>query len=95
MAAADAKMLGHQSAPLTADTRITGTPALRMWITSDTPDVNLFAVIEDVAPDGRSTYVTDGRVRASTRKITQAPFTSLDPILEAELRLRPPAARAR
>lgn len=76
MAAADAKMLGHTSTPLAAATRITGTPALRMWLTSDTPDVNLFAVIEDVAPDGRSTYVTDGKLRVSTRKITQAPFPS-------------------
>lgn len=74
MAETDAKMLGHQSGPLAADTRITGTPALRLWLSSDTPDANLFAVLEDIAPDGRSTYVTDGRLRVASRRITQAPF---------------------
>lgn len=74
MAEDDRKMLGHQSGPLAADTRITGTPALRLWLSADTPDANLFAVLEDVAPDGRSTYVTDGRLRVASRKITQAPF---------------------
>ncbi|NJC04388.1 hypothetical protein GGQ97_000181 [Sphingomonas kaistensis] len=74
MAATDARMLGHQSSPLPADTRITGTPALRLWLGSDTPDVNLFAVLQDVSPDGRSTYVTDGRLRVASRRITTAPF---------------------
>ena len=64
MAAADRLSLTHTSAPLAHDTEVIGTPVARLWIASDDPDLNLYAVLEDVAPDGRSSYVTDGRLRA-------------------------------
>lgn len=74
MAPTDRLMLGHDSAPLATATQVTGTPTLRLWLSADVPDANLFAVLEDVAPDGRSTYVSDGKLRLSWRKIIAAPF---------------------
>lgn len=74
MAAADAKSLTHTLAPFAADTEVTGTPTARLWVGADTPDVNVFAVLEDVAPDGRSAYVTDGRLRASWRALATPPW---------------------
>jgi putative CocE/NonD family hydrolase len=77
MAEADRKSLVHTSEPLPRDTEMTGTPVARLWITSDAPDLNVYAVIEDVAPDGHSSHVTDGRLRASWRALAAAPWGGL------------------
>lgn len=74
MNAADAQSLSQTGAVLAHDTEMTGTPVARLWVSADTPDVNVFAVIEDVSPDGRSTYVTDGRLRASWRTLHPSPW---------------------
>ena len=64
------------AAPFTADCEITGTPSADIWISADTTDTNLFAMLQDVAPDGTITYITDGRIRASWRKVDPLPFES-------------------
>lgn len=74
MSSADAASLVHTGPVLEHDVELTGTPVARLWISADQPDVNVFAVIEDVAPDGRSRYVTDGRLRASWRKLDLPPW---------------------
>jgi putative CocE/NonD family hydrolase len=74
MAGADAKSLVHTIAPLTRDTEVTGTPVARLWASADRADINVFAVLEDVLPNGRSRYVTDGRLRASWRKLQTPPW---------------------
>jgi len=38
-------------------------------MTARTADPVVFAYLEDVAPDGRSTYLTEGQLRAINRKI--------------------------
>ncbi|WP_338446393.1 CocE/NonD family hydrolase [Pelagerythrobacter marensis] len=63
--------LVHTGEPLKDDALFEGTARARIWVSSDRRDVNVFAMIEDVAPDGRSTYVTDGFLRASWRKSVQ------------------------
>jgi uncharacterized protein len=78
MAAADARSIVHDTTPLGQATEMTGTPVARLWISADQRDVNVFAVVEDVAPDGRSTYVTDGRLRASWRKLSSPPWEGSD-----------------
>ncbi|MCD2322851.1 CocE/NonD family hydrolase [Sphingomonas sp. IC-56] len=57
-----------------ADTEITGHPTVDLWIVSDAPDEHVFAYLEDVAPDGKVTVVTEGRLKASIRKVTPAPW---------------------
>jgi putative CocE/NonD family hydrolase len=65
----------HFTGPvLKADTEVTGNPVADLWITSSAPDVNVFAYLEDVAPDGKITKITDARLKASLRKLAPAPF---------------------
>jgi hypothetical protein len=64
----DAQSLSQTGVAFAADTEVTGTPTARLWISANTKDANIYAFLEDVAPDGKSTHVTDGRIRASWRK---------------------------
>lgn len=65
----------HMASAVSADLEITGTPTASLWISADRPDVNVFAMLEDVAPDGTTTYITDGRLRASWRAKHDLPWT--------------------
>ncbi|HVI99874.1 MAG TPA: CocE/NonD family hydrolase [Sphingomonas sp.] len=53
---------------------VTGYPAVTLWVASSATDANLFAYLEDVAPDGSVEVVTEGRLKASLRKEAQAPW---------------------
>ncbi len=59
---------------LSAPVEVTGHPLADVWIAADTPDANLFLYLEDVAPDGTVRVVTEGRLKASLRKLDQAPW---------------------
>ncbi|HYI33934.1 MAG TPA: CocE/NonD family hydrolase [Glaciibacter sp.] len=59
----DARLLTYTGAPLTADLRITGTPVLSLQLSSTHADGALHVYLEDVAPDGRVTYLTEGILR--------------------------------
>lgn len=65
------------SMAVTADTEITGIPQVDLWIASDAPDEHLFAYLEDVAPDGKTSVVTEGRLKASIRKTAAAPWQTI------------------
>ncbi|HSX57421.1 MAG TPA: CocE/NonD family hydrolase [Sphingomonas sp.] len=65
------------SMPITAETEITGHPLADLWVVSDAPDEHVFAYLEDVAPDGTVTVVTEGRLKASIRKTGDAPWNML------------------
>ena len=53
---------------------VTGHGLADVWIAADTPDANLFLMLEDVSPDGSVRVVTEGRLKASLRKLDQAPW---------------------
>ena len=79
--------VSYVSAPLTADTTVIGTGAVYLWVRSSTPDVDLQATISEVRPDGNETFVQNGYMRASKRKLStdssnmfKRPGTLLDPI---------------
>jgi hypothetical protein len=59
----DARLLTYTSAPLEGALRITGTPVVSLHISSTQPDGALHVYLEDVAPDGRVTYLTEGILR--------------------------------
>ena len=61
------------TAPLARDQEATGNPVADLWVESD-KEANLFAYLEDIAPDGSVTQVTEGRLRASLRKTDIAPW---------------------
>ena len=77
----------YLSAPLSSDTTAIGAGAVNLWVESSTPDVDLQATVSEVRPDGNETFVQNGWIRASERKLAttsenmfdQAP-TSLQPI---------------
>jgi putative CocE/NonD family hydrolase len=60
--------------PLKADTEVTGHPVADLWIAADAADADVFAYLEDVAPDGTVKVVTEGRLMASLRAEAQAPW---------------------
>lgn len=66
--------LSFATAALQADTEVTGDPLVELRIRSDRNEADLFAYLEDVAPDGSVTEVTEGRLRASLRALADPPF---------------------
>jgi hypothetical protein len=59
------------TAPLESDTEVTGDALVDLWISSSGSDANIFVYLEDVAPDGTVTQVTDARLKASLRKLSK------------------------
>ena len=79
--------VSYVSAPLTTDTTVVGGGAVYVWVRSSTPDVDLQATVSEVRPDGNETFVQNGWIRASERKLStgsdnefDTPSTVLDPI---------------
>ncbi|HEY1714711.1 MAG TPA: CocE/NonD family hydrolase [Solirubrobacteraceae bacterium] len=71
----------YVSAPLAANTVVIGAGAVQLWVKASTPSVDLQATISEVRPDGKETFVQDGWVRASERKLDAAQSTLLAPAL--------------
>ncbi|HEX9482699.1 MAG TPA: CocE/NonD family hydrolase [Solirubrobacteraceae bacterium] len=61
--------VSYVSAPLTSDTVAVGGGAVNLWVESSTPDVDLQATVSEVRPDGNETFVQNGWIRASERKL--------------------------
>jgi putative CocE/NonD family hydrolase len=73
-----AKGLAYETAPLSADVQVTGHPTINLWVSSTATDGDFIATIQDVGPDGTSTsYNVHGRLRASLRKLQNAPYDNL------------------
>jgi putative CocE/NonD family hydrolase len=77
MRANDRKALTYTTAPLGDDVVVTGHPVARLWLSTEAPDVDVFVYLEDVAPGGASTYVTEGVLRASHRALAAPPYDTL------------------
>jgi uncharacterized protein len=61
--------VSYVSAPLTSDTTAIGGGAVHLWVKSSTPGVDLQATVSEVRPDGNETFVQNGWIRASERKL--------------------------
>ena len=77
----DAKLLSYTSPPFEHDLRVTGTPVVSLELASTQPDGALHVYLEDVAPDGRVTYLTEGILRLihKTNKEADMPYRQLGP----------------
>lgn len=76
----DAKLLTYTSAPLDHDLEMTGSPTVYLYVASDHEDGAFHVYLEDVSPEGRVTYLTEGLLRAAHRKVkdaSEAPFVPL------------------
>ena len=79
--------VSYTSAPLAAGTSVIGGGAVQAWVKSSTRDVDLQVTVSEVRPDGGETFVQNGWMRASERKLSttsdnifKQPSTQLEPI---------------
>jgi len=66
----DKKLLTYTSGPMDNDVEITGHPLVTLYVRSTHRDGAFFVYLETVAPDGRVTYITEGQLRAISRKVS-------------------------
>ena len=85
--------VSYLTSPLSGNTTMIGAGAVRLWVRSSTPNVDLQVTISEVRPDGKETFVQSGWVRANERKLDAAKSTPLEPVLslrEADVSPMPP-----
>jgi uncharacterized protein len=68
------------SPPLKTNTVVFGPGAVQLWIKASTSDVDLQATISEVRPDGKETFVQNGWLRASERKLDRRQSTLVAPV---------------
>jgi predicted acyl esterase len=59
---------------------VVGAGALRAWIRSSTPKLDLQVTVSEVRPDGRETFVQNGWLRGDGRKLDGRKSTLLEPV---------------
>ncbi|MBK5231671.1 MAG: CocE/NonD family hydrolase [Thermoleophilia bacterium] len=74
------KGLGFITPAMTKDTFIAGPSSLDLYLKSNMPNTDLQATLTEVRPDGKETYVQNGWLRASHRKINTAASTPDNPV---------------
>jgi uncharacterized protein len=77
MRANDAKALTYTTPALEAALPVIGHPVMHVWLRTDSPDLDVFAYLEEVDAKGDSTYITEGNLRASHRALGRAPYDNL------------------
>ncbi len=77
MADHDRQALTYSTPPLDADIEVTGHPVVHLWVTSTADDGDFFVYLEEVDELGYSTYITEGRLRASCRELHEPPFENM------------------
>jgi predicted acyl esterase len=69
----DKKMAVYTTPPLEKDLRVTGDPSIVLHLTPS-GDGAVFVYLEDVAPDGKVTYITEGLLALEHRNSGTAPY---------------------
>jgi predicted acyl esterase len=78
--------LSYLTSPLSTNTTVVGAGALRAWVRSSKPNVDLQATITEVRPDGKEVFVQGGWLRANERKLDARKSTPLEPVLSLRAR---------
>jgi uncharacterized protein len=78
MSSNDKKTLTYTTPQLDADVEITGHPIVILWLKTEATDFDVFAYLEEVDRSGKSTYITEGGLRATHRKKGWAPYNNFD-----------------
>jgi len=73
------KGVGFTSAALGKDMILAGSSSLDLYLKSTAKDTDLQVTISEVRPDGQETYVQNGWLRASHRKLDAKRSTAVDP----------------
>jgi len=71
--AQDAKLLTYTSAALDHPFEVTGHPVVTLFVSSTASDATPFVYLEDVDDRGHVAYVTEGQLRATNRRLSEAP----------------------
>ena len=74
------KGVGFTTAPLAGDLVIAGASSLDLQLKSSAADTDLQVTLSEVRPDGNETYVQNGWLRASHRKLDAKRSTATDPV---------------
>ncbi len=77
--AVDSLLLTYTTAPLREDLQITGTPAVTLYLSSTHDEGAVFVYLEDVDPEGRSRYITEGGLLLEHRKLSDNPMSDQVP----------------
>ncbi len=77
---ASGKGLGWTGPALAKDTIIAGPSSLDLYLKSSAKDTDLQVTLSEVRPDGKETYVQNGFLRASHRKLDKKASTAEDPV---------------
>jgi hypothetical protein len=85
----------YLTGPLKGNTTVIGAGAVRVWLRSSKPNVDLQATISEVRPDGKETFVQGGWLRANERKLDAKKSTLLEPVLSLRARDVSPLPRKR
>ena len=64
--------LTYTTPPLARDTELSGPVVLQVKATATAPNFDWQVRLTDVHPDGRSSWITDGQLRASLRRVDHA-----------------------
>ena len=72
--------LSYVTSPLASNTAVVGAGALQAWIRSSSPSVDLQVTVSEVRPDGRESFVQNGWLRTSLRKLDPGKSTLLAPV---------------
>ncbi len=72
--------LSYVSPRLKSDKAVIGAGALKAWIRSSAPSVDLQVTVSEVRPDGKETFVQSGWLRTSARKLDKKKSTPLEPV---------------
>jgi putative CocE/NonD family hydrolase len=70
----DKKNLTYTTSPLESDLEVTGHPIAHLFLSSTATDGALFVYLEDVDEKGVVTYVTEGELKLSLRKLQPRPW---------------------
>lgn len=71
---ADERLLTYTSSPFETDVEITGHPIVTLQVSSTHDDGAFYVYLEDVAPDGTVTYITEGQLRSIHRAVSDDPL---------------------
>jgi hypothetical protein len=77
---ATGKGIGFTTSALPADVVIAGPSSLDLWLRSSARNTDLQVTLSEVRPDGFETYVQNGWLRASHRKLDRRESTALNPV---------------
>jgi uncharacterized protein len=71
--------LSYVTPQLAQNAVVIGGGAVQLWLKSSAPNVDLQVTVSEVRPDGKETFVQDGWLRASERKLDRSQSTLLAP----------------